>query len=198
MSLLREKAASALSLAEYDVLFARLVAEKRTSAPVSTPDLVEYTRLNWARWQRVTRTMQLLPEVAQAMTEAPPQVWLVLSEPWCGDAAQSVPVLAAMAQAAPAVELRLVLRDAHLDLMDRYLTAGGRSIPKLVAFQPDSGAERFTWGPRPREAQQLVLRLREQFPGDLRTASEVLHKWYFEDGTRSTQREVLQAMQAGK
>lgn len=111
---------------------------------MSTPDPVEYTRLNWARWQRVMRTTSLLPEVAAAMAPAPPQVWLVLSEPWCGDAAQSVPVLAVMAQAAPAVELRLLLRDAHLDLMDRYLTAGGRSIPKLVAFHPHSGEELFT------------------------------------------------------
>lgn len=194
--LLRSKAGQAMDLDAYVRLFEQLVSEGRTTGPVQNEDMVAYTKLNLARWRRVMKTIDLVPEAKQVLHGAPALTWLVLTEPWCGDAAQVVPVLAALAKQVPGTELRLLLRDDHLDLMDRYLTQGGRSIPKLVAFEPHTGEERFTWGPRPRAAQELVVALREQHGGDWKPAAEALHRWYQADATQSTQREMLALLQA--
>lgn len=194
--LLRSKARQAMDLEAYVRLFEQLVAEGRTTGPVQNEDMVAYTKLNLARWRRVMKTMELVPEAKDMLRGAPALTWLVLTEPWCGDAAQVVPVLAALAHQVPGTELRLLLRDDHTDLMDRYLTHGGRSIPKLIAFEPFSGKECFSWGPRPRSAQELVMALRAQHGGDWKPAAEALHRWYQADATQSTQREVLALLQA--
>ncbi|HEU0052219.1 MAG TPA: thioredoxin family protein, partial [Longimicrobium sp.] len=82
---------------------------------------------------------------------------LVISEDWCGDAFNTVPVIAKVAEALPNFELRVVKRDENLELMDEYLTNGSRSIPLVVVLRDD-----FTpagrWGPRPAELQEFVLR----------------------------------------
>jgi hypothetical protein len=147
--LLRTKAAEAMDLEAYVGLFEQVVVEGRTTGPVQTEDYVAYTKLNLARWRRVQKTMELVPGAGEVLRGTAPLTWLVISEPWCGDAAQVVPVLATMAAQMPGSELRLVLRDEQPELMDRYLTNGGRSIPKLIAMDRESGAERFSWGPRP-------------------------------------------------
>ena len=59
-------------------------------------------------------------------------IWLVISEGWCGDAAQNMPVVEKIVDEMPNVEIRYVLRDENLELMDQYLTNGGRSIPKAL------------------------------------------------------------------
>ncbi len=190
--LLRSKAAEAMDVDAYQRLFEQVVAEGRTTGPVQTADYIAYTKLNLARWRRVQKTMELLPGAVEVLRAAKPHTWLIISEPWCGDAAQVVPILTAMAAEIPGTEVRLVLRDEHPELMDRYLTNGGRSIPKLIAFDAVTGAEHFTWGPRPQEAQELVLALRAKHQGNWKAAAEELHRWYHADATRSTQREILE------
>jgi hypothetical protein len=73
---------------------------------------------------------------------------LVISEDWCGDASNTVPVIAKLADVAPGVELRVVKRDEHPELMDRHLTAGARSIPLIVVLDRDFRPV-GQWGPRP-------------------------------------------------
>merc|ERR1711916_209266 len=83
------------------------------------------------------------------------QTWLVLTEGWCGDAAQNLPIIHKMAEASNQIDLKLVLRDEHLELMDMFLTNGGRAIPKLIAL--DENLEvLFTWGARPSIATKMV------------------------------------------
>ncbi|MEM6784307.1 MAG: thioredoxin family protein [Bacteroidota bacterium] len=84
-----------------------------------------------------------------------PQTWLVLTEAWCGDSSFNLPVIAEAAALADQVSLRILLRDENVDLIERYHTNGSHSIPKLIAFDAE-GAELFTWGPRPVEAQAQV------------------------------------------
>jgi len=190
-TILNAKADAGMDTAAYKALFEQVVAEGRTTGPTQSPDYVAYTKLNLARWRRVEKTIKLLPELVEALERAPQQVWVVLTEAWCGDAAQCVPVMAAAAHVAPGIEFKLLLRDEHSDLMDLYLTNGGRSIPKLIAFDRQDGRELFTWGPRPHEAQDLVVALRERHGDDWKTAADELHRWYNADATQSTQRELL-------
>src|SRR5215210_566608 len=99
----------------------------------------------------IDETIQVVPEIESLITSVQqPQTWIVLTEGWCRDAAQIVPVLHALAKLNSNIELRLLLRDDNLDLMDQYLTNGkSRSIPRLIAVDSDVKEELFNWGASP-------------------------------------------------
>ncbi|AYC30295.1 thioredoxin family protein [Paenisporosarcina cavernae] len=87
---------------------------------------------------------------------------LVITEDWCGDAMLNNPILRKVAEAA-SIDVRVVYRDQTLDLMDRYLTNGGRSIPVYLLMNQD-GKVLTTWGPRAPELQKLVLEMKDSLP----------------------------------
>jgi len=118
---------------------------------------------------------------------------IAIAEDWCGDASNLVPIFARLAEASPLIDLRIVKRDEHPELMDLYLTNGSRSIPVVVimdeAFQPVG-----RWGPRPAELQEFVIT--EKRAGE-RPASEIYkdaRRWYARDRGETTLREVLAIM----
>ncbi|MDB5235573.1 MAG: hypothetical protein JWR44_2566 [Hymenobacter sp.] len=186
----------AYTYAAYRQLIDELMAQHRTTGTTQTEQIVHYAHLNIQRMRRIDKTIQLLPELTAALAALPQRyVWLVLTEGWCGDAAQIVPVIEAIAQASHGqLTARYLLRDENLDLMDRYLTNGGRSIPKLVVLHADTLTEAATWGPRPTPAQELFNRLKqEQVPYEEFVTQ--LHGWYAKDHTQSTQLELLALLQ---
>ncbi len=118
---------------------------------------------------------------------------VVIAEDWCGDAANSVPVVAKWAAHAPGVELKVLRRDEHPDVMDRYLTGAARSIPVVIVLD-EHWTELGWWGPRPRELQQWVMEQRASG----RPKNEIypdIRRWYARDKGQSTLREVLAIMQ---
>ena len=117
---------------------------------------------------------------------------MVLSEDWCGDSAQTIPYLVKMADLNPNIELRILLRDKNLDIMDLYLTDGNRAIPKLVAFDY-IGNELFTWGPRPYEARQLVNKAKAEGKPKEQFLQE-LHLWYGRNRGKNLEVEILNIM----
>ncbi len=115
----------------------------------------EFAKLNLHRVGRIRRTWRPSKELASLLARIErPQFWMALTEPWCGDSAQCLPCLEILASSNPHLTIRYVLRDDNLEIMDNYLTGGKRSIPLLVAFDPDGG-ELFRWGPRPTEARDV-------------------------------------------
>jgi len=116
---------------------------------------VAFAELNLKRTERLQRHWRPSEALASLMGRLDhPQLWMVLTEPWCGDSAHCLPCLEILAESSPLVTIRFLTRDDHLDIMDRYLTDGKRSIPILVALDPQ-GDELFRWGPRPAEAQAV-------------------------------------------
>ena len=116
---------------------------------------------------------------------------LALAEDWCGDASNTLPVLARLVELTPGAELRLLRRDEHPELMNRYLTNGSRSIPIVIALD-DAFGEIGHWGPRPRALQQWVM----DELGRGRPKSELypeIRRWYARDRGETTLREVLEA-----
>lgn len=136
-----------------------------------------YTKLNLQRMSRVEKTFTVSDELQHLLSSIKTrQNWIVITEGWCGDSAQNLPVLAKIAKVNPLIELQIIERDENLDIMDLYLTNGTRSIPVLISFD-ENGNEIFRWGPRPKEAQQLVTRLKSD--GMEHDAFvEQLHLWY--------------------
>jgi len=188
-----EQLATGYSYASYRQLIDELLAQDRTTGPNQSEELTKYTRLNVQRMSRIDKTVQLLPELREALASLQNHyVWAIITEGWCGDAAQIVPVLEAATQAsAGKIETRYMLRDEHPDLMDRYLTNGGRSIPKLVVLNADTLAEVTHWGPRPAAAQEMFMQLKSQGISHDEFVTQV-HGWYAKDKTQATQQELLQ------
>ena len=118
---------------------------------------------------------------------------VVLAEDWCGDATNTVPVLAKWAELTPNVELRILRRDEHPAVMDRYLTGTARSIPVAIILT-EAFEELGWWGPRPAELQAFVLdqrragRTKQDYYADVR-------RWYAKDKGESTLRGVLAVME---
>lgn len=185
---------SALTFEQYTRLADERLRQGRSTADdpaYNTPEILGYTKLNLARMSRLAKQTVVQPELAQAISRlSQPYIWLVLTESWCGDAAQTVPVLGQVADQAPAVTFRLLLRDQHPAVMDAYLTNGARSIPKLIVLHRNTLEEVATWGPRPAALQALMA--------DWRAAGlpftdvvERAQRWYNDDRTQSTQAELL-------
>lgn len=147
-------------------------------------------------WEGIARGVRI-PPWARERAQALEGTWrlLVISEDWCGDASNTVPLIAGLAGVSPRLEMRVVKRDENLGLMDAYLTGGSRSIPLAILLDEDF-RPRGQWGPRPTELQTFVLR--EKAEGT-RPAQEVyrdVRTWYARDRGESTLREVLEMIEA--
>ncbi len=170
----------------------KLVAEGRTSGPDQSEFLVQFTKLNLQRMKRWHKTVVLADTTHTAIAQTCPQKWFVITEAWCGDSAQNLPVIARMAEASSGkIDLKIVLRDEHPELIDAYLTNGGRSIPKLISFDPENGVELFNWGPRPAGATTLFKGWKEAPAGrDFEAFEKELHTWYAHDKGMEVQTEI--------
>ena len=147
----------------------------------------EHRELWHGVWQRVRSPQDQLDRLAEIGGE-----WrlLVLSEDWCGDASNLVPVLARFATDAPELDLRILKRDEHPDVMDLYLTNGSRSIP-LAIILDDQGNAVGRWGPRPEDLQNFVMRERRIGERPMTEIYKDVRRWYAADRGHSTIRELV-------
>lgn len=164
-----------------------LLAQGKTTGGHTSEEMVGYTRLNLHRMRRHDKQDAPSPALREAVRSIrAPQLWWVLTEPWCGDAAQIVPFIAKTAALNPLVDLQLVLRDENLALMDRFLTDGrSRSIPKWVILRPDGLQVLGVWGPRPAPLQALYTQWRSEPGLPFEQVAERLHRWYARDRNRT-------------
>lgn len=182
----------------YYNLTEKLVAEGKTTGPNQSDALAHYTKLNLSRMKRLAKTTSLSDALIEKVNQVKRKTYfLVISEAWCGDAAQNVPLIAKAAEFSSNIELKIILRDDNLDIMDQYLTNGGRSIPKVIAIDAESLEVLGSWGPRPNEAQKLMLELKtKEVSHDVMV--EELQRWYNEDKTHSFQADFSELIDAVK
>ena len=184
----------AISYEDYRIITAKLVSEEKTSGPNQTESLIFYTKLNNQRMNRLDKTLELSPEIIEKANAISCNLnWLVLTESWCGDAAQILPVLNKIAAASGKISMSLLFRDDNLELMDHFLTNGGRSIPKLIVVDQSSLEVKGAWGPRPKPAQdmfQVYKAKKDEIPfKDFQTE---LQTWYLKDKAKTIQEELLE------
>ena len=181
---------AAQSYDAYQAMIEQQLANGKTTGNNHSEAMLGYTQLNVQRMHRldkVVRLNEVLQEQIAALTTS--WLWVVLTEAWCGDAAQSIPVMAKIADASPLITLKLLLRDEHPDVMNAYLTNGSRSIPKLICVTEDL-QELGTWGPRPVQAQKLMTDFKAQYPEqDYQALAKEMQLWYARDKTQSIQQE---------
>lgn len=180
----------------YRALMDQEIRHHEEAGTLETDSLAGYTKLNRERMQRVEKTVQIVPETQTAMTNLTRDlIWVVLSEPWCGDAAQNLPVMQAMASLSPHVRLIILLRDTFPEIMDQYLTNDGKAIPKLICLDAETGYELFNWGPRPAPAQELLYAWKKSPETPKDEFYKQVQLWYAKDHGRTVQAELVSLLQ---
>lgn len=150
---------------------------------------VEQAGTNTGLWRGVYQTTAIPEWAIEAVRDRLGRVrLLVIAEDWCGDASNTVPVLARLGDEADGLDLRIIRRDDHPEVMNAYLTNGSRSIPIVIALDGDF-RELGHWGPRPRELQQWVMEHRDRMPAPERYRET--RRWYARDRGESTLREFV-------
>lgn len=176
----------------YRKLLDDLFSQGKTTGDNQSEQMLKYAELNISRmnkWDKVFKPSDDLVQVLTAIDK--PEIWLIISEGWCGDAAQNLPLLAKMAEQNSQIDLRIVLRDQNLELMDHFLTNGGRAIPKMIRVDAESIEVLGDWGARPAAAQKIVV--------EAKSAGEdyatPLHTWYAKNKGQDLQREIMALLQ---
>lgn len=182
-----------ISFSEYYDEVDQMVKDGKTSGSIQSEALVNYTRLNFSRMKRLNKTLVLNPELVELVEKTGIKMhWLIITEAWCGDAAQNIPYLAKLAEVASNVDCSLVYRDENPELMANHLTNGSKSIPKLVVYD-DSLEPIASWGPRPAEVQELVMSYKNQLdpkPNFDEFAASI-HKWYTNNKNQMLEQELF-------
>ncbi|MBL7902758.1 MAG: thioredoxin family protein [Bacteroidia bacterium] len=181
-----------LSYNEYRDKVLQLAAHGQTSGE-QTEEHIQATLINAQRMKRIDHQCELLPQLAEmASLVSEKHTWFVITEAWCGDSAQNTPVLAKIANASPNLEIRLLFRDEHPEIMNEFLSNGKRAIPKLICVHDASQKVIGTWGPRPALIQDRVTEYKLLNPtGTKDEFNKNLHLWYARDKTQSLQEEFL-------
>jgi hypothetical protein len=194
-SIIEKSLKVSFSYQEYRDFVADLAKEDKTTGHEQREDLIHYTQLNVARLHRLDKTIQVVDEMKTVLQNLSKEyTWLVISESWCGDAAQILPVINKMAEASDKIDLRIVLRDDNNDLMNLFLTNGTKSIPKLIIIDKATNEVVNDFGPRPKGAKQLILDYKAAHGIVDETAKIELQKWYLQDKGISTQKEIIELL----
>ncbi len=175
-------------ISEIEQTVTSVLSEENTA----TPPLFEYTKLNLSRskkWMKIFKPNEAMIQSVQSMRRK--ENWIVLTESWCGDAAQNLPQLYKISELTDKISLSLLKRDENLDLMDQFLTNGGRSIPKLIRVDAETNEVIGTWGPRPTPVQEKVMELKNEG----KSYAEEIHKWYAKDKGSLLQKELSELIQ---
>ena len=190
--IIQESLTKAISYPEYRTLVENLVAEGKSTGELQTEALSNFSMLNDKRMKRLDKTTKLSAEATEEIKAYNGDVtWLVLTESWCGDAAQTMPVIHKVSELNENITMKVVLRDENDALMNEFLTNGGKAIPKLIAIDNTSGNVIGDWGPRPTKATKMVNdykaahgKLTPEFKQDLQV-------WYNKDKGQNTVEDLL-------
>jgi hypothetical protein len=165
----------------------------RYRAAASFDELLVTVEKNVELWTAVWRHARVDEEYVRRVTALPGE-WhlLVLSEDWCGDAVNTVPVVARLVERTPNTDMRVLGREANPDLMDAHLTGTSRSIPVVIVLD-EAFVERGWWGPRPTVLQRWVSGQGQLLEKTARYREA--RTWYARDRGRTTLEEVVSIME---
>jgi hypothetical protein len=178
-----------ITFADYLKLIDNLLAEGKTTGENQSEAMFNYGKLNRQRMKRLEKTAKLNESLKKkAGKNNRKMIWLIITEGWCGDAAQNIPIIEKIAAESANIKTRYVLRDENLELMDKYLTYNARSIPKLIALDAETLEEIGVWGPRPQAAMEYYFAMKHQGL-EKPQMMENMQRWYHQDKEQSLQAE---------
>jgi len=193
--IIKESINGSISYRDYRELVEQLADEHSNTGIEKTEALANYTKLNDRRMRRWDKTIKISKETQQKISEFNQKMTLlIITESWCGDAAHVIPALNKMAELNPNIDVKLVLRDENLELMDMFLTKGGRAIPKVIMIDDETGAVLSTYGPRPSEASSYVNRFIAKNGSLTPEFKEDLQHWYNGDKGQNIIKDVIEIL----
>lgn len=185
-----------MTFKDYSDYFELILSRKdeEQPAPYDNPHYLDYTKLNSTRMNRWFKTGKLTPEFTAAIQQINTfQHWIIITEPWCGDAAHSIPFLEMACQLNPLIKVTYELRDSEPFRIEQYLTNKGKSIPKLI-IRNAANYDLATWGPRPKDCQALYTRLTAE-KADFDLVKTEIQKWYNANKGKDLQEEMTVLLQ---
>lgn len=189
--ILEKSLQKAITYPTYRNLVTDLIGHGKSTGKEQSESLLNYSVLNDKRMKRLDKTIQLSEETIAKIKEVTmPQTWLVLTESWCGDAAQTLPIINKIAQQTSKIDLKIVLRDENDELMDLFLTNGNKSIPKLIALN-EKNEVLNSWGPRPSIASKMVSDYKAKHGKLDANFKQDLQVWYTKDKGENTKKNLL-------
>lgn len=186
-----------MSYAQYRRLLTDLLEDGKTTGPNQSKTYLDAAVQNQSRMNRLDRRSRFTESMEEAMNALSGKyLMLAITEGWCGDAAQIIPLVNHLAELSDHLELKLVLREENPDLMDQFLTNGARGIPMIIFLDPDTLEVITHWGPRPAPAQQMVMDYKADPSPEKNydTFNVALHTWYARDKTRTIQAELVRVL----
>ena len=194
-SIIENSLSQSHSYVDYRNYINYILKEGKSTGKEQSEALTHYSELNEARMNRLEKTVKISTEIIQKLNQLNGDyIWLVISEGWCGDAAQILPVIYKMAELSERIDLKIVFRDENEDLMNLFLTNGTKSIPKLIILDKNTLELLGDFGPRPIGAKQLILDYKAKHGIVDETAKTNLQLWYLHDKGLSIQKEILDLM----
>jgi len=186
----------AISYSQYRSLIKSLITQEKSTGLVQSDDLLNYSMLNDKRMDRLDKKIVISEETQDSICSLKNNfTFLVIAEGWCGDAAQIMPILNKIAESSSKIELKIVLRDDNPELMDEFLTNGGKAIPKTIIVDSNNKVIN-SWGPRPSIATQMVQDYKEQNGGLDAEFKKDLQIWYNKDKGANTQEDLIKLLKA--
>lgn len=169
----------------------QIIEQKASYSPYDDPFYLSYTNANHRRRLKILKDIMLHKKLYNELAEGIRNwTWVVIDEPWCGDASFIVPVLKAMELAAGGdIEMKIFLRDENPEIMEQYLTNNGKSIPKLICLDENLN-ELGHWGPRPQNLSLLVKAWMAEAI-DMNEKIKRVNRWYHKDNSESIQKEFI-------
>lgn len=190
-TIIQDSLAKSLSYETYRKMVSDLLDEGKSTGPNQSEDLLNYSSLNDARMNRLDKKTKLTDETVSALKSTKKnQTWLMITEGWCGDAAQIMPVINKMSLETDKVALKVVLRDENEDLMNQFLTNGSKSIPKLVVLDENEKVI-SSWGPRPSIATKMVNDYKKEHGGLDADFKRDLQVWYNKNKGENIQEDIV-------
>jgi thiol-disulfide isomerase/thioredoxin len=195
-SLVKESLSKAFSYQDYREQVATHVEYGTSSGPDKSEALSNYTLLNNSRMKRLDKTMKIEEDVLEKFKQYHKNVtWLVLTESWCGDAAHAMPVMNKLVEQANNLDFKILYRDENKELMNRFLTNGTMSIPKLIAFDNETQEVINDWGPSP----LMIMNKTKDFKAANATLTTEFKKeiqiWYNQNKGKCIARDLLKLIE---
>tara|TARA_R110001583_G_scaffold83631_2_gene220680 strand:- start:3425 stop:4024 length:600 start_codon:yes stop_codon:yes gene_type:complete len=195
-TLIKNSLDKGISYTAYRELIKKLLIQQKSTGAEQTDDLLNFSKLNDKRMDRLDKTLKVSEETKNAINGLRNDfTFLVIAEGWCGDAAQIVPILNKIAETSTKIDLKIVLRDENEALMNLYLTNGSQSIPKIIIVDNQNKVIN-SWGPRPSIATKMVLDYKTENGTLDADFKKDLQIWYNKDKGTNTQEDLLKLLKA--
>lgn len=184
-----------VSYSTYRSLVKKLLAEKKSTGKEQSENLLNYSSLNDKRMDRLDKKLKLSENFESFIDQLKCSfTFLIISEGWCGDAAQILPMINKVVESSSKLDMKIVLRDENEELMNQFLTNGSKSIPKLLVLDKNNELIN-TWGPRPSIATKMVVDYKNEHGSLDADFKKDLQIWYNKNKGENIQNDLLKLME---